>query len=288
MGSCVCSPDEYPFTKNLPDPVLKPLDFPKILYPNTVNANAEILKFYTNDIVPRITKQATDQLAAAKRAKGCGADSATDDDGNHGSAATVDVEVLQAISKRVHYGAFRLCQCSFETRKLNFVYWPTGKFVSESKFREKPSDFIPHILNPNREALEALITKPAVERALLARLKKKAAFYGQDLGPDGQPVENGGSTKIDVEGVKDLYEKYIIPLTKDVEVSDHLHSYRSYSPLFQSHRWTTFYNGWTVSPRPKLTNWHVNEVLRFSQASSESAPPLRHKGDIYISSIGRI
>jgi chorismate mutase len=95
----------------------------------------------------------------------------------------------------------------------------SGKFVSESKFVEKPSDFVPHILSRNREALEGLITKPAVEKALLARLTKKAAFYGQDLGPDGQPLPNGGSTRIDVQGVKDLYEKYIIPLTKDVEVS---------------------------------------------------------------------
>lgn len=106
-----------------------------------------------------------------------------------------------------------------------------GKFVSESKFKEKPSDFVPHILQPNREALERLITKPAVERALLERLKKKAAFYGRDLGPDGQPLENGGSTKIDVEGVKELYEKYIIPLTKDVEVC------HSAPCLSQSHPW---------------------------------------------------
>lgn len=28
-----------------------------------------------------------------------------EDDGNYGSAATIDVEVLQAISKRVHYSA---------------------------------------------------------------------------------------------------------------------------------------------------------------------------------------
>ena len=29
-----------------------------------------------------------------------------EDDGNYGSAATLDVEVLQSISKRVHYGRF--------------------------------------------------------------------------------------------------------------------------------------------------------------------------------------
>lgn len=188
------SPDEYPFTSNLPKPVLKPLNFPRVLYPNTANANPQIKQFYTQSIVPKITRPATERLAAAKRAKGISQEE-DDDDGNYGSAAIIDVEILQAISKRVHY----------------------GKFVAESKFIEKPSDFIPHILNPNPKALEDLITKPAVERALLARLEKKAAFYGQDLGPDGSPLESG-SSKIDAQTVRELYETYIIPLTRDVEV----------------------------------------------------------------------
>lgn len=89
-----------------------------------------------------------------------------------------------------------------------------------------PAAFIPHILKPNPAALEALITKPEVERKLLARLQKKAATYAQDFGPDGESMvstEGGrmnGSGKIDVDGVVDLYESYIIPLTKEVEVSD--------------------------------------------------------------------
>jgi len=101
----------------------------------------------------------------------------------------------------------------------------TGKFVSESKFTEKPSAFIPHILKPNRDALEALITKPEVERKLLLRLQKKATTYAQDIIADGEqlPVSPNGkaviSSKIDVDGVVDLYESYIIPLTKEVEVS---------------------------------------------------------------------
>jgi chorismate mutase len=92
----------------------------------------------------------------------------------------------------------------------------TGKFVSESKFEENPSVFLPHILKPNRAALEALITRPDVERKLLLRLRKKAATYAQDFATDG---EGNGSLKIDVDGVVDLYESYIIPLTKEVEVS---------------------------------------------------------------------
>lgn len=104
-----------------------------------------------------------------------------------------------------------------------------------------PAAFIPHIIKPNRDALERLITKPEVERKLLLRLQKKAAIYAQDIGPDGDPVPSptngvkgangsangngyGGaklsdSAKLDVDGVVDLYESYIIPLTKEVEVS---------------------------------------------------------------------
>jgi len=170
---------------------------------------------YIRSIVPRITRQATLAHATRKRAQGVVGDDEFEDDGNYGSAATIDVEVLQAISRRVHY----------------------GKFVSESKFRSNPAAFIPHILNPNRDALAALITKPEVERKLLQRVRNKARLYGQDFGPDGQPLPltngtangNGhasmpsspggfGAGKIDVEGVVELYEHYIIPLTKEVEV----------------------------------------------------------------------
>jgi chorismate mutase len=97
-----------------------------------------------------------------------------------------------------------------------------GKFVSESKFIDKPSAFIPHIQNPNRAALEALITKPEVELKLLHRLRKKAGTYAQDFALDGEALKDSvvnGSAKIDVDGVVELYESYIIPLTKEIEVS---------------------------------------------------------------------
>lgn len=83
---------------------------------------------------------------------------------------------------------------------------------------EHPAAFIPHIQNPNRVALEALITKPEVERKLLLRLRKKAATYAQDFAPDGEAMGDSLSGKIDVDGVVDLYESYIIPLTKNIEV----------------------------------------------------------------------
>ncbi|KAG2338472.1 chorismate mutase [Suillus weaverae] len=198
------SPDEYPFTSNLPVPVLLPLAFPKILHRNTINANPSILSFYTRSIVPRITRRATLALAAIKRSNGIIGDEEYEDDGNYGSAATIDVEVLQAISKRVHY----------------------GKFVSESKFLANPAAFVPHILTPNPAALEALVTKPEVERKLLQRLRKKAATYAQEFSADGDAIVNShlnGGAKIDVDGVVELYESYIIPLTKEVEVDYLLH-----------------------------------------------------------------
>lgn len=54
--------------------------------------------------------------------------------------------------------------------------------------------------------------------------------YGQNFGPDGRPLldqnQTNGSVhvrmtagKIDIEGVVELYEHYLIPLTKEVEVS---------------------------------------------------------------------
>ncbi|KAJ7672782.1 chorismate mutase [Mycena rosella] len=195
------SPDEYPFSADLPDPVLPPLKFPEILFPNSVNANPSILSFYIRTIVPRITRRATVALAASKRANGITGDAEFEDDGNYGSAATIDVEVLQSISKRVHY----------------------GKFVSESKFQDNPAAFIPHIQQRNRAALEGLITKPEVERKLLERLRKKAATYAQDFAPDGEFKRDAAGNvdvtgKIDVDGVVELYESFIIPLTKEVEV----------------------------------------------------------------------
>lgn len=72
-----------------------------------------------------------------------------------------------------------------------------------------------------------MITKKDVEMRLLNRVRKKAKMYGVEVDADGEPVAdtNGtgkgdvGGYKIDVESVVELYEKYIIPLTKKVEVS---------------------------------------------------------------------
>ena len=48
-------------------------------------------------------------------------------------------------------------------------------------------------------------------------------LYAQDFASDGEPLPNCSSKgKIDVDCVVDLYESYIIPLTKEIEVRGHL------------------------------------------------------------------
>ncbi|ODO05894.1 chorismate mutase [Cryptococcus amylolentus CBS 6273] len=193
------SPDEHAFTPldKLPKPILKPQEFPSLLYlpaaeHPSVNVNNRILDFYIKHIVPGVTV-----------GKG-----GLEDDGNYGSSATRDVEVLQALSRRIHF----------------------GMFVSESKFLSAPHDFIPHILSspPNKEALAGLITKPAVEAKLLVRLANKARVYGGEMDADGKVIEVPDEEfalrgKIDLGSVVGMYRDWVIPLTKDVEVDYLIH-----------------------------------------------------------------
>ncbi|EFP82167.2 chorismate mutase aro7 [Puccinia graminis f. sp. tritici] len=177
------APDEYPFTpkEELPQPILPMLDFPRVLHPNKININSKIKEFYINNIVPVLTKR----------------EGRSNDDGHYGSSATRDVEILQAVSRRIHY----------------------GKFVAESKFRDHPQDFIPHIRSRNSAALENLITKPAVEVALIERLSKKALTYGQEIS-DVNHQQNGVGVKhkMDAKVVVEMYKNWVIPLTRQVEV----------------------------------------------------------------------
>ena len=78
------SPDEYAFTSPLPEPILPPLEFDQFLEPNDININSKIMEVYLNDIVPAICKNT--------------------DDKNYGSSVTKDIEALQALSKRIHFG----------------------------------------------------------------------------------------------------------------------------------------------------------------------------------------
>ncbi|KAH6659868.1 chorismate mutase [Truncatella angustata] len=109
---------------------------------------------------------------------------------NYGSSATCDIACLQAISRRIHF----------------------GKFVAESKFQSETERFTKLIQAKDGQGIGDAITKPEVEKQVLKRLALKAQTYGQD------PSSGDKAPRINVDKVVEMYEQFVIPLTKEVEV----------------------------------------------------------------------
>lgn len=103
----------------------------------------------------------------------------------------------------------------FSSRKLLFNHW-IGKFIAESKFRSNPEEYIRLALVEDREKIDELLTNKAVEAQVLERLRRKALVYGQTL--DEEQEGTSKHLRIPVEAVVDLYKRWVIPLTKVVEV----------------------------------------------------------------------
>ncbi|KAJ8325565.1 hypothetical protein BDV3_001192 [Batrachochytrium dendrobatidis] len=171
------SPEEYPFTSPLPNPVLSAIAYPKILKENTINYNDKIKQVYLDHIQPQIC------------AKG--------NDGNFGSSATRDVEILQLLSRRIHY----------------------GKFVAEAKYNDPKlhEEYLRLIKAGDRDGIMQLLTNKDVEIKLLKRVRSKVLTYGQEIVEDGSP-DMQHNLRISPDTVSNIYEQYIIPLTKEVEV----------------------------------------------------------------------
>uniref|UniRef100_A0A3Q7FBA0 Chorismate mutase n=1 Tax=Solanum lycopersicum TaxID=4081 RepID=A0A3Q7FBA0_SOLLC len=147
------SPDEHPFfPKTLPEPMLPPMQYPKVLHSaaDSININVTIWEMYFKKLLPRLVKEGND--------------------GNSGSTAVCDTICLQALSKRIHY----------------------GKFVAEAKFRASPDVYKAAIKAQDRDGLMDLLTYPTVEEAIKNRVEMKTKTYGQELnnGPEhvGDPV----------------------------------------------------------------------------------------------------
>ena len=144
------SPDEHPFAdpSTLPSPILPQLSYPITLKENHININSTIYAWYLDTVLPCITQPG--------------------DDLHYGSAATADVNCLQLLSKRIHY----------------------GKFVAESKFRSERDTFSRSIQSHDLPAIMDLITKPIVEEQVIQRVHLKAATYGGEPGltPTNSPM----------------------------------------------------------------------------------------------------
>lgn len=171
------SPDEYPFSApdSLPPPILAPLAYHSPLKEYArINLNRDLYEVYVRKVVPRICARSGLQ------------------DLNYGSSATRDVELLQALSKRIHYGCF----------------------IAEAKFRESTEKYTRLINARDAEGLLRALTNEEVERQLLTRLRRKAELYGRDI-----TTHDDKDEKISPEAVVALYRDYVIPLTKRVEVA---------------------------------------------------------------------
>ncbi|CAK7266489.1 chorismate mutase aro7 [Sporothrix epigloea] len=177
------SPDENPFfPEAVQAPILKPLHYPEVLHPNNVVVNDRIKQYYVETLLPKVC-----------------ADFGRGDRGetqeNYGSSATCDIAVLQALSRRIHF----------------------GKFVAESKFRSEKEHYTKLILAEDREGLGEAIVNKKVEQMVLQRMRRKVETFGQEVSADGASAATEAN-KLNVDAVVELYEKFVIPVTKDVEV----------------------------------------------------------------------
>ncbi|KAL6867603.1 hypothetical protein ACP4OV_015627 [Aristida adscensionis] len=176
------------FTYRVPFTMAPPYNFTTELYPAAafVNVNDAIWGIYFNELLPLLVKNG--------------------DDGNYAVTVDSDLACLQALSRRINY----------------------GRFVAEVKFRGDQQTYASLIQSKDRDGLMKLLTSETQEDVVKRRVEKKAMVFGQSITLDG-PIHTGeknssqASLKIDPSVVYKLYEQWVIPLTKQVEVEYLLH-----------------------------------------------------------------
>ncbi|MCL7037295.1 hypothetical protein MKW94_019274 [Papaver nudicaule] len=162
------SPEEHPFFPDgLPFPLIPspPAKSPEFLHAaaSSINMNRDIWKFYSDELLPLFAKEG--------------------DDGSYACTGVADINCLQALSRRIHY----------------------GKFVAEVKFRDAPEKYGPAI---------------HVEEMVKKRVQKKARIFGQEVNINKKAgdCKKQKNCKIDPSVVSRLYGEWVMPLTKLVEV----------------------------------------------------------------------
>ncbi|MDD2604208.1 MAG: chorismate mutase [Desulfobacteraceae bacterium] len=167
-----CAPEERPFNRCLP-PARRRVHLPEncleIDNYDRVNLTDPIRSSYL-ELVARIC--------------------APGDDAQYGSSVEHDVYAIQAISRRIHYGAL---------------------YVTESKYRADPETFKDLLAAGDRERLLARLTRTEVEARILDRVARKVETL--------QASAVGNSRhRIDPTVVRDYYADWVIPLTKEGQV----------------------------------------------------------------------
>ncbi|XP_052186945.1 chorismate mutase 2 [Diospyros lotus] len=178
------SPEETPFfPDHLPPLLVPPRDYPQILHPAgaSININKDIWDVFFNKLLPLFVSKG--------------------DDGNYVPTAASDLQCLQALSRRIHY----------------------GKFVAEVKFLEAPGEYRPAIQAQDRDALMNLLTFKSVEEGVKRRVEKKAMVFGNELCLDENEekkceADEKGKYTVEPSVVSRLYGEWVMPLTKHVQV----------------------------------------------------------------------
>lgn len=212
------SPEEHAFfPSRLPkrDNSLSDLDYPSLLSGDpaidNLNWNNILYDKYLSVVRPAIAEKG--------------------DDEQYGSTVLSDIAVLQALSKRVHF----------------------GKFVAESKYQSNPTGFQKLVDEGDADGVMKLLTNESVELQVLTRARLKATNYGREPLMSSLPKvegEDGDSTtaiiaaaaaaavvaavealkksevdaahikgKVDPAIIERIYRQLLIPMTKDIEVA---------------------------------------------------------------------
>ncbi|KAL6647356.1 hypothetical protein ACP70R_014793 [Stipagrostis hirtigluma subsp. patula] len=178
------------FAYRVPFTLAPPYNFTTELYPAAamVNVNDAIWSIYFNELLPLLAKNGND--------------------GNYAVTVDSDLACLQTLSRRINY----------------------GRFVAEVKFRGDQLTYTSLIQAKDRDGLMKLLTSEVQEDVVKRRVERKATVFGQIITLDG-PIETGvknssqaqANLKVDPAVVYKLYDQWVIPLTKQVEVEYLLH-----------------------------------------------------------------
>ncbi len=167
-----CVPEEKAFCKNLPamqrdvtipDPGLNISDH------DLVNLTTDIEKIYI-EFIPEFCIHG--------------------DDLQYGSSVELDVYALQAISRRIHYGAM---------------------YVAECKYQNNPGEYKKLIKKEDRQGILNLLTRKEIEMKIIERVKNKVAHVQSGVNQKVRRV-------IDPDVILSFYNEHIIPLTKEGEI----------------------------------------------------------------------
>lgn len=172
-------PEERPFHRDLPGAsreVTLPESPLQIDDLDAVNLTPQIVAGYQS-FLPRLCGLGCDHYQV-------------DDDGQYGSSVEHDVLAIQAIARRVHFGAL---------------------YVAESKYAADPAGFDRLIDAGDRDGVIAGITRPEVEERILRRVAEKVDYVQATINTTVRRT-------IDSALVLGLYRDLVIPLTKEGEL----------------------------------------------------------------------